>query len=78
MAYSKPVCDCGEELDVVVSAMHTDTYNVTKNGKVAKTKKRETATEVWVIDLQCPACCAAYGFTEDENERVIRGELKEN
>ncbi|MFY0519361.1 hypothetical protein ACOMCU_16260 [Lysinibacillus sp. UGB7] len=75
MEYQKPLCECSEEL-LVLDNVHSNNYRITKDGKVSKRKIGKPAKEGWGNELFCENCGNVYALDEDEQKRVVRGEIQ--
>lgn len=73
MAYSKPVCECGEELYYVELVASEVDYKINKDGTKSKRalSKRLFADTVTGDKLKCFDCGMQYDVTWDAKGRFV-------
>lgn len=83
MKYIKPKCECGENLVIVEERTYERIYNITRNGDLSD-KKRIRKRDVLLADvglagsswLECNQCHKEYDIDYDDNNRIIRGDIR--
>lgn len=75
MNYSRPVCECGDELTYEKELTVNRYHQLTKRGKISK-KFRSKDNPINPLEyLLCDTCTKRYEVDYDDQDRVIRGEL---
>lgn len=71
MGYTKPICDCGQELSIYREYVTKVERTIDKNGMPCK---KENKTKTMFGDrLTCKECHNEYGILKDEQGRIMRG-----
>lgn len=71
MAYKKPVCDCGEDLDYSGEAYVI--LSIKNDGSLSRYKPYLSTAENG--HLWCKDCKNYYSYELDSKERLLRGQL---
>lgn len=77
--YKKPRCDCGAILHSRSNEIWSVERYITKTGELGNMIKIKTSLDEqgYKIYLVCPKCENNYESDYDDEDRLIRGELKQ-
>ncbi len=75
--YKKPRCNCGSCLQVYERVIYDQRVSISKTGEVNVVKYRS----IYEYDndarkLECPKCSLSYKYDEDDEGRIIKGEIE--
>ncbi|MGF7535020.1 hypothetical protein AAGG74_15225 [Bacillus mexicanus] len=75
MGYTKPICDCGSELIFTIHQIDSMDYRISDRGKILKSSVIHNK-EIIDSHFSCNVCGNHYRFNYDENDKIIRGEIR--
>jgi len=82
MKFLKPKCECGECLVVVEERTYEVIHDITKYGNMTERKIRKKHIGLSDIGLagpswlQCLKCQKEYDIDYDDNDRIIKGDIR--
>lgn len=79
LKYKKPRCDCGKFLTAIRTEYWTVERPITVDGRLSlNTIKIGTGYDSsdYEIELYCSNCGKSYDCDYDEEDRIVRGDLK--
>ena len=75
-ASNKPICDCGGELYIYTEQVHKLYRKINKDGRKSKRFIDINDGDNNVYDrLRCNDCNMEFWFDEDEDGRIIKGDI---
>lgn len=75
MAYEKPKCECGSELNVYTQSLHGNITKIKKNGDFHLKSDSYYEKRDMNPRLKCADCPREYEIDFDDKCRVIRGDV---